>query len=252
MPGVEQSGFSTVLRANWLRAAAAIALLGGLFLAGRLLPVRSGLVAFLEWAEDLGFWGALTVGAVYLIACVLMVPGSIITVGAGALFGLFWGTLTASVGSTLGACAAFLAGRTIARGWVQKRMAGYPRFRAIDDAVGTQGLRVVLLLRLSPMFPFNLLNYGLGLTGVPFWKYAAGSWLGMLPGTIMYVYIGTVVRSLTAVAAGTREATMAERVFFWAGLGVTIGAAFFVTRLARRALRDMADTQAETGGKENL
>ncbi len=219
-----------------LFTAGLLGLLALLAAAGRWLPVGAYLVAFLEWAETLGCVGGLAVVGLYVLSCLLMAPGSVITLGAGALFGLFHGVLVASVGSTLGACAAFFAGRTVARSWVESRVAANRKFQAVDRAVGDAGFRVVLLLRLSPLFPFNVLNYGLGLTAVPFWKYAFASWLGMLPGTVMYVYLGTVVRSLTVVAAGVREATAAESAFFWAGLVLTVAATLYIARLARRAV----------------
>jgi uncharacterized membrane protein YdjX (TVP38/TMEM64 family) len=155
------------------------------------------------------------------------------------VFGLGVGVVTVSISSTLGATAAFVIGRTVARGWVADKLAARPAFKAIDDAVGQQGLRVVLLTRLSPVFPFNLLNYAFGLTGVPLGKYVLGSWAGMIPGTIMYVYIGSVIGDLSRVAAGLeqREKTTAEWVLYGVGLAATVAVTVLITRTARRALR---------------
>ena len=138
-----------------------------------------------------------------------------------------------------GACAAFLVGRTIARDWIARKVSQNEKFAAIDNAVARQGFKIVLLTRLSPVFPFNLLNYAFGLTKVSFWKYALASWIGMLPGTVMYVYFGAGLRSLTDVAAGKVETGTAGRIFFWFGMAVTIAVTIFITFIARKALKQV-------------
>jgi uncharacterized membrane protein YdjX (TVP38/TMEM64 family) len=208
----------------------------GLIAAGKFLPLKDYFVAALNWIQSLGCWGPVVVVLFYIIACVLFLPGSVLTLGAGFIFKLFLGTVTVSIGATLGACAAFWVGRTVARGWVAGRVEGNPKFAAIDAAVGREGFKIVLLTRLCPIFPFNLLNYAFGLTRVRFRSYALASWIGMLPGTIMYVYIGSGLRSLADAAAGGVRQSLAQRIFFWAGMVVAVGVAAFVTRIARRAL----------------
>jgi len=153
----------------------------------RALPIKAWFIAALQWTEGLGVWGPLFVGLFYVLACVLFIPGSVLTLGAGFLFKAVLGTITVSLGATAGACAAFLVGRTVARQWISRKIKGNRKFAAIDEAVGQEGFKIVLLTRLSPLFPFNLLNYAFGLTQVPLWKYALASWIGMLPGTVMYV-----------------------------------------------------------------
>lgn len=202
-----------------------------------LLPIKDWLIRGLEWTEGLGFWGPVFVAAFYIVACVLFLPGSVLTLGAGVLFGVVAGTITVSVGSTLGACAAFLVGRTVARDWISAKVARNEKFGAIDNAVGEHGLKIVLLTRLSPVFPFNLLNYAFGLTKIPFWQYALGSWVGMLPGTVMYVYFGAGLRSLAELSTGQVETGSAGQAFFVAGLVATIVVTIFVTRVARSALK---------------
>lgn len=203
-----------------------------------LLPIRQYLVDALEWTQSLGAWGPLFVALFYIVACVLLLPGSVLTLGAGFLFGVPVGLLSAWTGATLGACAAFLVGRTLARDWVARKVSGNPKFTAVDEAVGREGFKIVLLLRLSPVFPFNFLNYALGLTKVSFGKYAFASLIGMLPGGLMYVYFGSAARSLADVAAGKGEGGWAGQVFFWVGLVATIIVAGFVTRLAKRSLKE--------------
>ena len=215
-----------------------------------LLPVKQYLISVLEWAQGLGVWGPIIVGAFYLVACVLFLPGSVLTLGAGFLFGVIAGTITVSIGSTLGACAAFLVGRTIARDWVAKKVSGNAKFVAIDQAVGREGFKIVLLTRLSPIFPFNLLNYAFGLTKVALRHYVLASWIGMLPGTVMFVYFGSAARSLAAVAAGQVEGGSAQRVFFWFGLAATVIVAVIVTRIARRALNQAIPQSGDASSSE--
>jgi len=211
------------------------------------LPVRDWLITGLEWTQGLGIWGPVFVVACYAVAAVLFLPGSILTLGAGFLFKVVKGTITVSIGSTIGACAAFWVGRTIARSWVAAKVARNEKFAAIDEAVAQQGFKIVLLTRLSPVFPFNLLNYAFGLTKISFWKYALSSWIGMIPGTVMYVYFGAGLRSLADVAAGEVEKGTAGRLFFWLGLAATIVVTVFVTRVARNALTRAAPRKNKNG-----
>jgi uncharacterized membrane protein YdjX (TVP38/TMEM64 family) len=222
--------------------------LAGLIVAAFLLPVRDWLQRALGWIDELGYWGPFALGLAYVAAAVLLVPGSILTLGAGFLFGLPVGFLTVWIASTLGAYAAFLVGRTVARDWVAAKMAKNEKFTAVDSAIGAQGFKLVLLMRLSPVFPYNLLNYALGLTNVSFRKYALATWLGMIPGILMYVYLGAGVRSLAEVAAraeGRGAAPLAQRIFFWAGLAIAVIVVILVTRIARRALRKAAPKAAQ-------
>jgi uncharacterized membrane protein YdjX (TVP38/TMEM64 family) len=222
---------SAILRLVVLLGAGAAIGLGLVF-----LPVKQYLKDFVEWVQGLGPWGPVVLGAAYIPACLFFIPGSLITLGAGFSFGIFVGTVAVSVGSILGASAAFWVGRTLARGWIEKKVSNHPKFRAIDQAVGEQGFKIVLLTRLSPVFPFTLLNYAFGLTRVSFRDYFLASWIGMLPGTILYVYLGTTIMNLTEAAAGTTEKSTAQQVFFYLGLVVTVVVTIFVTRLAKKAL----------------
>ncbi len=218
------------------RLALIAVVLAGLTVAWALLPVDEWLRSALEWVAGLGVWGPALVVVFYIVGAVFMLPGSVLTIGAGVLFGVVWGTVTVSIASTLGAGAAFLVGRTLARDWVARKVSANPKFAAIDDAVGREGFKIVLLTRLSPVFPFNLLNYAYGLTKVPFWKYILASWIGMLPGTLMYVYVGAAVGSLATATAERRARGPLETVAFYAGLAVAVAVAVVVTRIARKAL----------------
>jgi uncharacterized membrane protein YdjX (TVP38/TMEM64 family) len=158
--------------------------------------------------------------------------------GAGFVFGLPIAVFAVSVGSLLGATAAFLLGRTVARRTVERWLARNPRFASFDRAMNAAGFRFVFLIRLSPAFPFNLLNYAFGLTAVSLRDYVVASWLAMLPGTVMYVYIGTTFRSLADVFAGNVAAPSWGQQSFWLiGLVATVLATLLITRAARQALR---------------
>jgi uncharacterized membrane protein YdjX (TVP38/TMEM64 family) len=197
------------------------------------------LASFLDWVQGIGAWGAVLVAAAYVPAAVLFVPGSLLTLGAGFVFGLLKGTAIVSLGSTAGAAAAFLVARSLAHDWVARRMTGRPKLGAIGRAVETEAFKVVLLTRLSPVFPFNLLNYAFGLTAVSFRTYVLASWIGMLPGTIMYVYLGSAAKSVAALISGETPRSAGQQVLFALGLAATVAVAIVVTRAARRALTEI-------------
>ena len=218
------------------KAIAALLLLAGLVVAARFLGVQELLRAALEWVAGLGALGILVFIVLYVVATVLFLPGVILTLGAGALFGVLKGSIIVSVAATLGAACAFLVGRYLARDWVAARIAGNPRFQAIDQAVAREGWKIVGLTRLSPVFPFNLLNYAFGLTSVSLRHYFWASWIGMLPGTVMYVYLGSLVGDLALIGVEERSRSTAEWALYLIGLVATVTVTVYVTRLARAAL----------------
>jgi len=167
-----------------------ILLVAGLFVLARRFSVQDLLTDALEWIHGLGPTGLLIFLGIYVLATVFFLPGSILTLGAGVVFGLVKGAIICSISSTLGATCAFLVGRYLARGWVETKIDENMRFKAIDEAVAREGWKIVGLTRLSPVFPFNLLNYAYGITKVSLRDYFLASWIGMMPGTIMYVYMG--------------------------------------------------------------
>ncbi len=187
----------------------------------------------LNWVEQLGFAGPVIFISIYIVACVLFIPGSALTLGAGAIFGVVKGSIFVSVGSTLGATAAFLVGRYVARDWVARKIAKNAKFAAVDQAVGNEGWIIVGLTRLSPVFPFSLLNYAYGLTKVSLRDYVVASWIGMMPGTVMYVYIGSLAR----LGVEAEQTTTAQTVLKIVGLLATVVVTVYVTKTARKALR---------------
>ncbi len=199
---------------------------------------QAWLIDALQWITDLGAVGAIAFIVIYIVAAVAFLPGSILTLGAGVVFGIGLGSIYVFIGATIGATLAFLVGRYIARGWVAKKIAGNQKFKAIDEAVGREGLKIVLLTRLSPIFPFNLLNYAYGVTGVSLKDYVLGS-VGMIPGTIMYVYIGSLAGNLATLGAGTAEANpIAQWAIRIIGFIATVAVTVYVTKVAKKALDD--------------
>ena len=222
----------------WVKVTLLALLVAALLVVSRYLPVAEWVRFFLEWIRGLGIYGPIALGLAYVAACVLFVPGFLLTLGAGALFGVVTGTITVSIASTCGAAAAFLIGRYFARDAVSDRVARYPAFEAIDGAVAKEGWKIVGLVRLSPIFPFNVVNYAFGLTRVSLRDYVLASWAGMLPGTVLYVYIGSLIGDIAALGSGTRARTPLEWAFYAFGLVATIAVTVYVTRVARRALAD--------------
>ena len=190
----------------------------------------------LAWINNLGSGGAIAYIALYLVATVAFLPGSIITLGGGAIFGLILGSLYVLIGASLGATAAFLIGRYLVRDWVYQRIAGNEKFRKIDEAVSQEGFKIVFLTRLSPVFPFSLLNYAFGVTGVSLRDYLLG-FLGMIPGTVMYVYLGSLAGAFALMGTKAQPTNSAiEWTMRIIGLLATVAVTVFITRIARKAL----------------
>lgn len=220
-----------------------LVVLAGLILGGR--QAGAYVPQFAAWVEGLGIWGPVVFILGYAVAAVAFIPGSLLTLAAGAIFGLVKGTIYTLIGATLGSAGAFLVARYLARRKIERKIAGNAKFAAIDKAVGREGFKIVALLRLSPVFPFNLLNYALGLTKVTFWQYLAAS-IAMLPGTLLYVYYGKAAGSLAALAGGAKtEKGPGSWIVLGLGLVATIVVTTFVTRLAGKALRQEIETQPE-------
>jgi uncharacterized membrane protein YdjX (TVP38/TMEM64 family) len=190
----------------------------------------------LKWIENLGYSGGFVFILVYMIATVAFIPGSILTLGAGVVFGVVWGSLYVFIGATLGAIAAFLIGRYLARDWISQKIAGNQKFAAIDRAMSNDGFKIVLLTRLSPIFPFNFLNYAFGITGVSFKDYAIAS-VGMIPGTVMYVYIGSLGGDLARIGSDNQPTnTTIQWIIRIVGFIATVAVTIYATRIASKAL----------------
>jgi uncharacterized membrane protein YdjX (TVP38/TMEM64 family) len=232
-------------RSSLGRVIALLVIIIGLFLAMRFLPVQHWLRSFNDWVGQMGALGIFIFIAVYAVATVLLAPGAILTIGAGFAFGLWKGFLAVSAGATLGASLAFLVSRFIAREKIEAIAQRNEKFRKIDNAIGREGAKLIFLLRLSPVIPFNLSNYFYGLTAVKFWPYVLASWIGMMPGTFLYVYIGTAGKAAVAAAAGGETVKHGWQywTFMSVGLTATILVTIWVTKIARDALKETADVK---------
>lgn len=225
----------------WARILVVLSALVLLFVLGKTLG--GYLPRFAAWVDSLGPFGPLVFVIGYAGAVVAFVPGSLPSLVGGAIFGLGRGVALVFVAATLGACLAFLVSRHLVRGSIERRIAGNPRFAAIDRAIEKEGRRIVFLLRLSPVFPFSLLNYALGLTRVRFVDYLVAS-VGMLPGTLLYVYYGHVLGLAAALAGGVaHERGAGDYAVLALGLAATIVVTTLVTRIARRALAEATGEQ---------
>jgi uncharacterized membrane protein YdjX (TVP38/TMEM64 family) len=225
--------------ARGLRTASFVAIVVSLIGIARLVPIDRLLSLLAVQIEQLGYWGPLLFGIAYVVAAVLFVPGSALTLAAGAIFGLGWGTLTVSLAATTAAALAFLISRYLFRPWVSAWAERHARFHAIDRAIAQGGWKIIALLRLSPLLPFSLGNYLFGVTAIRFWPYVLASWIFMLPGTFLYIYLGYAGRAGLAAAAGVEAGWTAGQ---WAmlaiGLLATATVTVYISRLAARAIRE--------------
>lgn len=233
---------------KYLKYAVIAAAIAGLVVLAKQFDFQSLFQSALAWVEGLGVWGPIAFIAIYNLATVLFLPGSLLTLGGGAIFGLVQGSIYVFVAATLGATFAFLIGRYLARDAIAKKIDGNQKFKAIDEAIAKEGLKIVFLTRLSPIFPFNLLNYALGLTSVSLKDYVLGS-IGMLPGTILYVYLGSLAGDLAMIGQesatvdpATARLQLIARVI---GLLATLGVTVYITKVAKKALdSSVADSAA--------
>lgn len=157
----------------------------------------ASLQAVVETVESMGPLGAVYFGVVYTIAEILAVPAIPLTASAGYLFGVVQGTSVVLVSASIAAAISFVIGRTLLRSYVEKTLEDFPKFQKIDRAIGEEGFKLMLLLRLSPIFPFALSNYLYGASSVGFWQYFLGTMIGFTPGTMAYVYTGVVGKELS-------------------------------------------------------
>lgn len=214
------------------------------------LPIEKILKDFLIWIKrDLGPWGPLVLALAYIPLTVLAVPASILTLGGGYLFGLPVGFIADSVGATIGATSAFILGRTIGRSYVLSKLKNYPKFQAVAIAIQGSGFKIVLLLRLVPLLPFNMLNYLLSVTPVPIGVYMLASWLGMMPITLALVYVGTTLKDLSDVTHGWNEVSKTRWIFIATGFVVSVILVFCITKIAKSSLNKAL---AENGDFEGL
>ena len=218
---------------SWMKIAIAIAAVIGLLVAYSYLPLQEWTESLRTWINGQGAAGWVIFALIYAVATLAMFPGSFLTLAAGLAFGL-WGFPIVGVGATIGAGAAFLAARYLVRDWVQTKTEGNRTFKAIDSAIEEDGWKIVGLLRLSPAVPFSLQNWMMGTTGVAFWPYLIATFFGIMPGTLLYIWIG----SLGGSAAAGDETSTLKYVFFAVGIIATLAVTVIVGRKAKQKLAE--------------
>jgi uncharacterized membrane protein YdjX (TVP38/TMEM64 family) len=229
---------STFLLRLGIVLAVVLALLAAPWLPG----VQEAFADFRQWIRELGPWGLVLLAVAYTPVCLLLLPGSLVTLGAGVLFPPLLAIIAVSLGSTVGAAIAFLLSRTVGRrrleAWLQRR----PWFGPLDRAVAEQGFRIVFLTRLTPVLPYSLLSYAFGLTRVGFGWYLLATWIGMLPGTAVYVYLGSAAKGVSALLsdllAGRAAENLPQTIILIVGLTAAITVTTLLVRIARRALAE--------------
>ncbi|WP_017654028.1 TVP38/TMEM64 family protein [Fortiea contorta] len=205
------------------------------------------------WVESLGSFGPIAFIAIYNLATLLFIPGSLLTLKGGCLFGVIYGSIYVLIAAFIGATLAFLIGRYLSRDWVSQQLEKHPKFKAIDQAVAKEGWKIVLLTRLSPIFPFNLLNYAFGVTQVSLFDYILGS-LGIIPGTIMYVYIGSLAGNLAMIHTNYRPTNPQTQFWEWIiqilGLIATVAVTIYITKIAQKSLNQSVETTNDSNNQK--
>jgi uncharacterized membrane protein YdjX (TVP38/TMEM64 family) len=229
----------------WLRVLLGMGLAMGVAILLRHLNLQPLLQSALLWVKSLGSFGIIAFVVIYNLATILFIPGVLLTLGGGALYGVFWGSVYVVIAATLGATISFWIGRYYARSWVATQLQAHPKFQAIDQAVAREGLKIVFLTRLSPLFPFNLLNYAFGVTCVSFKDYVLGS-TGMIPGSLMYVYLGSLIGDI-ALLGMPQEMNSHAQAAQWlvkiVGFIATVAVTLYITRVAKSALSQTVASQ---------
>jgi uncharacterized membrane protein YdjX (TVP38/TMEM64 family) len=208
------------------------------------LPAREWLTLLQTQIKSYGVLAPVIYALVYIVATLLLIPGSVLTLGAGPLFGFWRGFLIVVISANLAALCAYLLARTALRQRVAQWAAANPKFAALDRAIGQNGFKMVLLSRLSPAFPFTLLNYLLGLTTVSPGAYLLANLIGMLPGTFLYVYLGATAGDALNASAQPSIA-WGQYALRLVGLLATLGVVILVTRIARKAISEAEQEEAE-------
>ena len=216
---------------NWKTPALVAGGLVLLFAAYWFLPVGEWIRAFQDWVQGFGAIGIAIFIVVYALTTFALVPGSFLTLAAGVIWGL-WAFPIVIVAATLGSAISFLAARYAFHDKVQAKVAEYPKFAAVNEAIREEGWRVVGLLRLSPALPFSLQNWFLGITPVGFWPAQIATFFGIMPGTLLYVWIGSLGN-----AAGEGAST-AKYVVFAVGIAATLAVTVIVTKKARAKMAE--------------
>lgn len=235
--------------AKWISVVVIVACV---FLIARQLPVDEGIKLMRGWIDDLGVLGPIVFGVLYVVAALLLVPGSVLTIAAGGIFGLWLGTAVVSIASTTSAALALLIARFVARKRVEQWAEQSDKFRAMDNAISEGGWKIVAMLRLSPAIPFNIQNYFYGLTSIGFWRCVLTSWVSMLPGTFLFVYVGHLgATTLDAAADQDQSLSNGRWIMLGLGLAATVAVTVYITWLARKQLKKQTNVEESDSDKSH-
>lgn len=218
------------------RIAGALAVLAAVVIGARVLPLAQWTIQLADLVRSSGAWGVVLFIVIYAVSTVALLPGSILTMLAGFVYGPIYGLVVVVPAALLGATSAFLLGRTVLRDWVRKKMDRSPRTRALDKAIDREAFKLVLLLRLSPLVPFNVLNYALSLSGISVRRFVLATLIGEIPGGWLYVYLGSLVTTAAQLSSASAPQTPLRTFFYVAGFAATLAAAIVSGRIAKRAL----------------
>jgi uncharacterized membrane protein YdjX (TVP38/TMEM64 family) len=216
----------------WKKIVVALLIIAAIIILFHFLPVATWLRAFQTYVRGLGPVGYVVYILVYAVCVVALVPASILTLGAGAIFGFVGGTIVVVVGATLGAGLAFLLARTVMRKRVESMTASNAKFRALDRAIAGEGMKIVFLVRLAVVFPFTYVNYAFGLTAIPFWRYLVATFFGIIPATAAFVFV-----SSAAANAATSQSSAITKTVYIAGGIIAVGVSVLIGRIATRAIK---------------
>ena len=189
----------------------------------------------MEWIERSGWVGVVWFIVLYTLTCVFFLPGSVLSIGAGAVYGFWFSTALVTISSTVGAVVNFLTSRYLARSWMQRKLTHSAKFRALEKAVSTEGWRMMLISRMSPIVPHSLVSYAAGLIRISLWKFTLASFLGFFPQSAAYTYVGAVVGKALRTSAGTSPHDPVIWTFYCLGLVATFAVTVLTTRIARRS-----------------
>ena len=210
----------------------------------------------MEWIADSGWVGVLWFIVLYTLTCVFFLPGSFLTIGAGAIYGFWFSTALVTISSTVGAVVNFLTSRYLARDWMRRKLGHSGKFRALEKAVSAEGWRMILISRMSPIIPHSLVSYAAGLIRISFWRFTFASFIGFLPQSAAYTYVGAVVGKALRTSAGVTPHDPVTWMFYGLGLVATLIVTAITTRIARQswkmyfAERTTSDQDRATPSKE--
>jgi uncharacterized membrane protein YdjX (TVP38/TMEM64 family) len=207
-------------------------IVAAIIIAFHFLPVSDWLRAFQTYVKSLGALGYVVYVVVYAVCVVAFVPASILTLGAGAIFGFAGGTIVVVIGATIGATLAFLLARTVMRTRIEEMTRNNKKFKALDRAIASEGMKIVFLVRLAVVFPFTYINYAFGLTAIPLGRYVLGTFLGIIPATAAFVFA-----SSAATRAATGQTSSITKIVYIAGGVVAIIVSVLIGRIATRAIK---------------